>query len=125
MDSIGDRIKRLRKQILNKTQKDFGNKIGLKPNSVSDIESGKNNPSEQTIKAICREFNVTDEWLRTGSGNTFEILTRSQEIGVFANEIMDLPDEKFKKRFVDALSKLDEKDWEALEIIADKLFKEG
>ena len=59
MDSIGERIKHLRKEILEKTQKEFGSQIGLKPNSVSDIESGKNKPTEQTIKAICREFNIS------------------------------------------------------------------
>lgn len=68
MNSIGERIKYLRKTILNKTQKDFGLQIGLKPNSVSDIESGKNSPTDQTIKAICREFNASEEWLRSGRG---------------------------------------------------------
>ena len=52
MEAIGDRIKRLRKEILDKTQKEFGEHIGLKPNSVSDIESGKNNLTEQTANAI-------------------------------------------------------------------------
>lgn len=67
MNSIEERIKYLRKDILSKTQKDFGLQIGLKPNSVSDIENGKNNPTDQTIKAICREFNINEEWLRTGT----------------------------------------------------------
>lgn len=64
MKSVGERIKYLRKDYLNKTQKDFGSQIGIKPNSVSDIESGKNNPTEQTIKAICREFGINEDWLR-------------------------------------------------------------
>lgn len=124
MDSIGVRIKYLRKDILNKTQKEFGSQIGLKPNSVSDIESGKNTPTEQTIKAICREFNANEEWLRTGNGEPHLKLTKNQEIGAFANEVMNLPDRAFKKRFVEALKKLDEKDWENLEKIAIKLLKE-
>ena len=68
MQSIGERIKYLRKVILDMTQKDFGSKIGLKPNSVSDIESGKNKPTNQTIKAICREFNINEDWLQTEEG---------------------------------------------------------
>lgn len=71
MNSIGERIKYLRKEVLNKTQKEFGSQIGLKPNSVSDIESGKNNPTEQTIKAICREYNVNYFWLTKGDGEIF------------------------------------------------------
>lgn len=68
METTGDRIRHLRKDILNKTQKDFGEKIGLKPNSVSDIESGKNNLTEQTANAICREFGINKDWLLTGGG---------------------------------------------------------
>lgn len=128
MDTIGKRIKHLRKEILNKTQQDFGSQIGLKPNSVSDIESGKNNPTEQTIKAICREFAVSEDWLRDNKGDWQIRRTRSQEIGIFANEVMNLPDENIKKRLIEALTKLDSKDWEAIERIADKLLndkKEG
>ena len=66
MKTIGERIKFLRKQTLNNTQKDFGLRIGLKPNSVSDIENGKNNVTEQMIKSICREFGYREEWLRDG-----------------------------------------------------------
>ena len=70
---VGDRIKLLRKEELHKTQKNFGNCIGLKPNSVSDIESGKNNPTQQTIKAICREFNVNQDWILNGNVEIYDI----------------------------------------------------
>ena len=36
------------------------------------LESGKNNPSERTILAICREFNVNETWLRTGAGSMLD-----------------------------------------------------
>lgn len=71
MNSIGERIKYLREEIINKTQKVFGSQIGLKPNSVSDIERNKHNPTDQTIKVICKEFNVNEEWLRNGTGEMF------------------------------------------------------
>lgn len=73
METTGDRIKRLRKEKLDKTQKEFGERIGLKPNSVSDIESGKNNLTDQTANAICREFNVNKEWLLTGKGDMYDV----------------------------------------------------
>ena len=46
----------------------FGERIGIKSSSISLIETGKNNPSQQTILSICREFNVSEQWLRTGEG---------------------------------------------------------
>lgn len=68
METAGERIRHLRKEVLNKTQKEFGEKIGLKPNSVSDIESGKNNLTEQTANAICREYGISKKWLWSGDG---------------------------------------------------------
>lgn len=70
MQQIGDRIYYLRKE-LNLSQEAFGNKIGIRKASVSLIEKGKNNPSEQTIKSISREFNVNYSWLVNGSGDVF------------------------------------------------------
>ena len=67
---IGERIKELRKA-LKMTQAAFGERIGIRQNSVAVIEIGKNTPSDQTIFAICREFRVNEEWLRTGAGDMF------------------------------------------------------
>lgn len=61
------RIKQLRKEH-RLTQAEFGNRIGVSDASCSIIESGRNNPSGQTIKAICQEFCINEEWLRTGKG---------------------------------------------------------
>lgn len=66
---IGERIKELRKA-LSLTQTAFGERIGLKQNSVALIEAGRAT-SDQTIFAICREFRVSEEWLRTGTGEMF------------------------------------------------------
>lgn len=46
----------------------FGERIGITKASVSRIESGENNPSEQTIILICKEFGINKEWLLTGKG---------------------------------------------------------
>ena len=64
--AIGDRIRKIRKS-LDLTQREFGERINLKSNSVALIEGGRNT-SDQTISAICREFNANEEWLRTGEG---------------------------------------------------------
>lgn len=118
-----DRIKKVRKDYGLSMEK-FGEKIGLKKSSVSQIESGVNNPSESVIRLICREFRVNENWLRTGEGATYIKRTRNQEIMDFANDVMEEVDASFKKRFVIALSKLDESDWNTIKKIADELIKE-
>lgn len=50
----------------------FGARIGIGKTSISLLESGKNNPSVQTVALICREFGVSERWLRTGEGEMFE-----------------------------------------------------
>lgn len=66
----GERIKEVRKA-LDLTLEKFGEKIGLKKNSVSQLENGKNSVTDANIKAICREFNVDYMWLTTGEGEMF------------------------------------------------------
>lgn len=68
---MNDRIKILRKDKLNMTQKNFAEKISLKQNSLALIEAGRPT-SDRTIADICREFNVNEEWLRYGTGEIFE-----------------------------------------------------
>ena len=66
--TIGERIKKVRVDSKH-TQQKFGERLGIKQNSVALIESGRRNPSDQLILAICREFNISEQWLRTGEGN--------------------------------------------------------
>ena len=63
---MNGRIKLIRKT-LGISQRDFGQKIGISDTAVSKLESGERNPSEQTLKSICREFNVDYFWLTEGA----------------------------------------------------------
>ena len=59
-------------RVINGLSKDaFGEQIGIKRSSVSLLESGRNTPSNQTILSICRAFNISERWLRTGEGDMF------------------------------------------------------
>lgn len=69
-ETISDRIKSVRINN-NLTMDKFGDKIGITKSSVSLIESGKNNPSEQTLILICKEFGIDYLWLTTGKGEMF------------------------------------------------------
>lgn len=67
---MNERIKALR-LALGLTLDSFGERIGIGKSSVSKIEKGVNGTTDQTIKSICREFNVNETWLRTGEGEMF------------------------------------------------------
>ena len=68
---MNERIKELRKA-LGLTLEEFGSRIGMGKSSVSKIEKGLNGTTDQTIRSICREFNVNETWLRTGDGDMFD-----------------------------------------------------
>lgn len=67
---MNERIKEVRK-FLHLTQQTFAERVGLKQQSIAMIEAGKNNPSDQLVIGICREFRVSEEWLRHGTGEMF------------------------------------------------------
>ena len=72
-----DRIKKLRKQYLDMTQAAIAERIGIKQNTVAQYETGRNEPTDTVITLICREFNVNETWLRTGTGEMFNPSPRS------------------------------------------------
>ena len=117
---MNERIKKIRNS-LNISQTDFAQKLSVSRSAICKMESGENYPSEQTIKLICNEFSVNEDWLRTGNGEIFKSRTREQEIGAFVNEVIELNDDSFEKKLVSALARLEPKDWECLEAIAKKL----
>lgn len=69
-----DRIKRIREDA-GLTQKAFGERLGLSMNFVYLMETDRKKPSSATIREICRQFSVREDWLRTGAGEPYRDLT--------------------------------------------------
>lgn len=67
---IGKRIRKLRKNE-GLTQAEFGERIGVKGNTVTGYENGTRRPSDSVLNYICLVFNVNQTWLRTGAGDTY------------------------------------------------------
>jgi len=88
MNGIGQRIKELRK-ILGLTQKEFANRIGKSTISIAKWEAGDRTPDESTLKLISKEFNVSEEWLKTGEGEIF-IKAKSNVITELENAIKQI-----------------------------------
>jgi len=110
-DNLNDRIKEIRK-IVGLSQEEFGKRLSITKASISRIESGINNPSDQTIKLICSEFNVNEEWLRTGAGGPGNMFL-SEDVKYFQN-IGKLGAEKndFKKFCLNMIMNLPDEYWD-------------
>ena len=114
-----NRINKVRTQN-NLTMEQFGNKIGITKSSVSLLESGKNSPSEQTIKLICKEFGVSYLWLTEGIEPMYETMDIDSMAQI--DSIMTGKNE-FAKNLFKEFSKLDESEWKLLERIIRNLFE--
>ena len=124
MSTINERIKELRKSLGSDknrmTLEKFGAAIGISAQAVSGIERGENNPSEQTIKMICREFNVREEWLRDGEGEPFLKMDDEDIIMECVGRIMS--EDSTRRRVIAFLSKLPPDRWEDLERLAHEMY---
>lgn len=103
----------------------FGERVGITGVSVLKLENGTNNPSEQTIRAICREFKVSRQWLETGEGPSY--LTADPEDDEIIDAVLDGEDE-FVKAVIRAIARTPE-GWEMMrtlfERVSDELKKSG
>ncbi len=65
-----ERVRTLRKE-LSLTQSDFGKRVGVGKTAISKIEKNENSLTDRMFNSICREFNVNEDWLRSGDGDMF------------------------------------------------------
>lgn len=106
------------------TKTAFAKQINLSQPHISKMALGESVPSDRTISDICREFNVNETWLRTGNGDMFIQITRDEEIASFMGSVLAGENDNFKRKFISVLSRLNESQWELLEVMAIKLADE-
>lgn len=114
---MNERIKKLRKY-MDLTQQEFADRIGSKRTSIAKYETGTNVPSAAVVSLICREFNVNEEWLRTGIGEMFIEWSRADELSTFVDKLMQSEPDDIRRRFVVAISRLSTSELEVLEKMA-------
>lgn len=118
--TIGNRIELIRKR--NKlSRRAFAEKFGVSESVIVNIEFDrlkKPDQKEALYRLICQEFDINENWLRTGEGEMEVELSKEEYITDFVSRILKSKDDSFKKRYISMLSRLDEKGWEALEQVA-------
>ena len=108
-----ERIRKLRRS-LDMTQQEFADRIGIKRNTIANYETGRNDPVDSVVSLICREFNVNENWLRTGEGDMFIERSRDEQIASFFEDLQSDTTDPFKRQFILTLSALDDAEWEML-----------
>lgn len=121
--NISERLRILRKK-LDMTQQEFAEQLGVKRNTVGQWECGINALTKQVIISICRNFDVNECWLRTGTGEIFVHQTDDEQLASFIVKILANKSTSFKRKFISMLSVLGESDWDVLEKMVTLLKKE-
>ena len=72
----GKRVNEVRKS-LGLTLEKFGERLGVTKTTISRIEKGVNNLTDQMAISICREYNVNYDYLMYGEGEMFDDLPQT------------------------------------------------
>lgn len=115
---MNNRLKELR-SFLDMSLEDFGSTLGVTRATVSRWENGERGISNQAILSICREFNVNEDWLRTGQGEMFQAkntslldqLSQEFGLGLYGQQLLATylqlseADKRAVERFVSQLTR--------------------
>ena len=119
MDSgLIERLIKIRKNE-NLSQSDFAKRLDLSRNFISLVENGNRELSDRTLRDICKEFNINENWLRTGEGEPRTPVTRKQAIADFMADCLKDEEDSFRSGLIEALAELSVEEWEVLEKIAE------
>lgn len=107
---MNERIKELRKA-LGLTLDKFGERVGVSRSAMGNIENGVRGVTDQMFKSICREFNVREEWLRTGKLPMFVQMNRDERVADIVKKALASDDEFVINTFT-ALGQLTPAEWD-------------
>lgn len=118
-----ERIKSLRRD-LKMTQQEFADRLHIKRGAVANYEVGRNVPADSVIALICKEFGVSEMWLRTGEGKPYPERGRLEELSYMAGRFLSNEPTEFQWRFAMMMFSLTDEEWKLLEQKARALLEE-
>ena len=118
------RIEEVRKYH-NLTRAAFGEKIGVSGDVINNLERGRVEIKEHIIRLICMQFNVNEEWLRTGNGNMLIDFSREEEIANILKSLLLEEDDSYVNRLVSSIPRLTVAQLEVLAEVASTMAKKN
>lgn len=117
--TVNERLLQLR-LALGLTQDEFGARIGVSRSTICNYENGTRSPMAQTIRSICREFNVEYIWLTQGVGEMFR--SADDDLTAMIDNIL-MGENETAKAIFRAFAKLEDEDWFVIKKIIDEIKK--
>lgn len=120
---LKDRIRQIRHNA-GLTQQEFAKRIGVSRNTIASYETSVRVPIEAIIVSMCREFDVNENWMRTGEGSIYREMNQDIMLSKWFGSLLKEDADSFKKQIFLTLSKLSESEWETLKNIMNKFLNE-
>lgn len=124
-ENINTRIKeiRLKKKM---TQEEMGAVLGVTGAAFSRWETGDREIPDIAIRALCREFSVSEEWLRYGTGDMYAAASREEELGRLVRRLLSASPASFQAACITTLLRFDPEgpEWALVEQIYNSLAAE-
>lgn len=117
-----ERIKQLRKQ-LKINQSEFGSRIGISRDTIANIEGNRIEIKDIYVLSICKEFNVNEDWLRTGDGEMFNQSDEDEELAAIVGRVLAGEDE-FRKALYRQIGTCDQKYIDMLKEFVENIYKD-
>ena len=123
MDGLSERISAVIDHFgMKKTT--FAERLNVSQAFVSQLCSGVKQPSDRTISDICREFDVNEDWLRTGEGQMLKPKSRNEELFEFAAKVAEGDPGSIQAQLLAVMSRLTDEQWEVLAQVAREFVEE-
>ena len=120
---MNERIKELRLK-LGLSQDEFGRRLGVTRGAITNIELNKVEPKPLFIDLMCREFHVSETWLRTGNGEMFQPKSRNDELLDYARRIAERDPGSIQAQLLTVMTRLTDAQWEVLAQVAEQFVAE-
>lgn len=110
-EEIRDRIAKVRNAV-EKSQEEFGTALGVTKSTISLVETKKREPSERLIRDICREFNVNEDWIRSGAGGDENMFLPLDMSYIYNAGKLGKERHEFKKFYLNMMMQLPDEYWD-------------
>lgn len=108
------------------SKSEFARKINVTPAYISKLGKFPDSvPSDRTISDICREFNVSEDWLREGKKPMFRQKSRNEELFEFAKKVAVGNQSSIQAQLLAVMARLTDEQWEVLAEVAREFVKEA
>lgn len=113
-ETVGERIRHLRKDHLRITLKEMSEKINVSLSNLGNVETGVIKATDRLLSDICREYKVSILWLEEGEGEIFKERTTYETLAAFFGDVLNDEPESFRIAFLSSLAELDDDGWAML-----------